>query len=538
MQQGPPTIPEALAATVGRGAGEYVFHLAGGVERLSTAELAERAQRGARRLLARDVRPGDPVGVLGPNRPQWVISAFAIWAAGAVLVPIQRKLRLRDPAAFAEQLCMLLETAGCRIVLVDPELASLLPPGLAVPWDESGEVSAKEPSGPLADDAAVIQFTSGSTTAPRGALVTHAAVAAQMEILEETVADGGAPRRSISWVPFFHDLGLFLNVLPTAVWGLSSHHLPTERFAAEPDAWLRLAADTRASLTLAPSSGFGNALRGLRRRGGRVDLGALEVARFAAEGVDPNVVQQLEQAGPSLGLRADALGSSYGLAESVLAVTLSKPGTGLAIDRISLDRLASEGVAAPAGSGPARTMVGCGIPKMEVRIAGPRGDLPERHVGEILLRGESLMSRYVGGDAPDPFVDGWLRTGDMGYIAGGQLYVTGRVKDMVIALGHNYYPEDFEWAAGRIEGVRPGRCVAFSEPGTDEVVVLVEPIDGADPGELRRRVRNAAADAVGIAPREVVVLPAGTVEKTTSGKLRRASMREAYSRGTLALPVA
>jgi fatty-acyl-CoA synthase len=144
------------------------------------------------------------------------------------------------------------------------------------------------------------------------------------------------------------------------------------------------------------------------------------------------------------------------------------------------------------------------------------------------------MSGYLGDDVPDPFVDGWLRTGDMGYLAEGELYVSGRAKDIVIMAGQNYYPEDFEWAAGRVEGVRPGRCVAFVKPTTEDLVLLVEPADGADPDSLRTVVKRSVADAIGVSPSEVAVLPRGTIEKTTSGKLRRSAMRDSYFAGALA----
>lgn len=527
------TISEALFETIESDAGEYVFHLEDGSVRLSCAELAERARRGARRLLAIGVEPGDAVGVLGPNRPEWVVSAFSVWLAGAAVVPVQKRLRIPDPDTFAEQLHIMLEAVGCARVLVDPELASLLPPGAAVVWDEDGVESNQEPPSPSPADAAVIQLTSGSTSAPRGALATHAAVMSQMDILDEFLTVNGQGRTTISWTPYFHDLGLFMNVIPAAIWGLTSHHLPTERFARDPVEWFRLAAESRASFTLAPSSAFGNTLRALRRRGERIDLGAMEMARFGTEGIDPNVVERLLQQAPGLNMRPETFGSSYGLAEGVLIVALSAPGSGLCGDRICLDTLASEGVAAPSGARPSRELFGCGMPKVALRIAGPGGDMPDRHVGEILLRGPSLMSRYVGPEAPDPFVDGWLRTGDMGYLADSQLYVTGRVKDMVIVGGDNFYPEDFEWAAGRVEGVRPGRCAAFTKPEANEIVVLVEPIEAGSARGLAKKVRNAVADAVGIAPAEVVVLPPGTIRKTTSGKLRRAAMRDLYAGGEL-----
>jgi fatty-acyl-CoA synthase len=534
---GPATIPEALLATAGRGAGEYVFHLEDGVARISTEELAERAQRGARRLAALGVEPGDAVGVLGPNRPEWILWAFAIWSAGAALVPVQLPLHIRSPDAFREQLRRLVQAAGCRCVLADPELADLLPEGVAVPWRDFDARGGEEPVAPAPGSPAVIQFTSGSTAAPRGALVTHAAVMAQMEILDELLRDGDRLRSSANWTPFFHDLGLFLNVLPAAVWGLRSDHLPTDRFAREPGEWLRLVARARAAVTITPSAAFGRAVRTVLRDSAPPDLSSLEAVRFAAEGTDPQVIRESVDAARRLGLRPEALGSSYGLAETVLAVCYSSPGSGLTLDRVSLSGLVDRrGLATPTESEPSRLLAGCGRPKMELRIAGPEGDLPERHIGEIRVRGPSLMSRYLGPDAPDPFLDGWLCTGDLGYLADGELYVTGREKDMMISFGHNYYPEDFEWAAARVEGVRPGRCVAFGLPDSEEVVVLVEARNGAAPRPLARRVRREVAAAVGVAPGEVVVLPPGTVQKTTSGKLRRAAMRDAYVSGALLEP--
>jgi fatty-acyl-CoA synthase len=531
----PATIPEALFATAERGAGEFVFHLEDGPLRFSCEELAERARRGARRLAALGVEPGDRVGVLGPNRPEWVVGAFAAWIAGAALVPVQIPLRIRDPDAFRERLRSLVEAGRCRLVLADPALAALLPDGVAVAWDEAGEESSEEPVGPAPSSTAVVQFTSGSTAMPKGALLTHSAVAAQMDLLAHGYRYGdGSPRSIVSWTPFFHDLGLFANLVQPGFSGAIVHQLPTERFARDPAEWLRLVERTRAALTVGPSTAFGSAVRAAGRRAESPDLSSLEVAYFAAESVDPDVAWRLAESAGGFGLDPRALGSTYGLAETVMAVSYSTAGTGLGFDRISLQELGSAGVAVPAGDGPERVLASCGPPLMDLRIVDrDGGEVSERHVGEIQVRGPSVMSGYVGADVPDPFVDGWLRTGDLGYLAGGELYVTGREKDIVIATGHNYYPEDFEWAAARADGVRPGRCVAFSLPGTEEIVVLVEAREGGRSGSLALKVRQSIANAVGVAPSNVVVLAPGTVEKTTSGKLRRAAMRDVYMSGAL-----
>lgn len=528
------TIPETMLAAAAEGLGEYVFHLEGGPVRVSSAELAERARRRARQLAALGVEPGDAVGVLGPNRPEWLIAAHGGWLAGAAIVPCQIPLRIADPALFEEQQRRIAEAAGCKLVLADPRLLPFLPDGLGVSWDAELTQSAEEPAAPGAEGTAVIQFTSGSTASPKGVLISHEAVVAQLEMLYAHYYAEGVPQSTVSWVPFFHDLGLIASVVLPAHARSRIELLPTELFARDPVAWLRLVEATRGLGTLGPSSAFGAAIRAAEQRGERIDLSSLIVAHFAAEGVDPTVAQQMADVGVRrFGLQAEALGSTYGLAEAVLGVSYSPMGSGLRFDRVSLEELTRGEVAAPAGGGPERLMASCGAPVMDLRILGEDGGtLGERQIGEVQLRGRSLTSGYIGG-APSPFDGDWLRTGDMGYLADGELFIAGRMRDMVISMGQNYYPEDFEWAAGRLAGVRPGRCAAIARPDSEDVALLVEAIEGIDPVALAREVKRSLRHAIGVAPSEVVVLPRGAVQKTTSGKLRRAAMRDAFARGEL-----
>lgn len=534
MQPTTLTLPDFLLASAARGDGEFVFHLEDGRVRLPLSELAARARIGASALAARGVGRGDTVGILGPNRPEWVVAACSIWAAGAAVVPIQIPLRVRDPAAFSEQIGAVLRTAGCRLVLADGRLVSMVPGGAGARWDAYGDAAATPPTPPTPEDAAVIQFTSGSTASPKGAVIPHGAVLAQLSMLEELNGRPASEETSMGWAPFFHDLGLILFIAWPAAHGGTAHILPAECFARDPAKWLRLVDATRATVTVGPASALGAALRALQRRSEPIDLGSLRVAWFAAEGVDPDVVDRLTAEGGRLGLDRGAVGATYGLAEAVLAVTTTRPGEGLRFDVVDLGEITTSGRALPANGGAARRVACCGRPPtgVELRIVGDGEDLGERQVGEVYVRTPAVMRCYTG-EAASPFVDGWLRTGDVGYLADGELHVTGRLKDMVIVMGHNYYPEDFEWAAGRVTGVRQGRCVAFAADGSEEVVLLVEPRADADVPSLPRRVRDAVANAVGVAPGEVLVLPAGTVEKTTSGKLRRGTMRDAYARGEL-----
>jgi fatty-acyl-CoA synthase len=527
------TLAEALTTGAAQRA-TLSFHLEDGQVSISGAELADRAMAGARVLAARGIGPGDAVGVLGPNRPEWAVWAWATWVAGATFVPLQIPLRVRDPEAFAEQVRSLIYAAGCRLVLADPRLVGIVGGDACLPWDEPGSPPGADPVLPGPDDPAVIQFTSGSTAAPKGALVSHRAVMAQMELIDHWTPGSIGGRVVVGWVPFFHDLGLFYYVVAPVVFGGDAHYLPTERFASDPVEWLRLVTATRANITVAPGSAIGAAVRSALKRSDPIDLSSLEFMRFAAEGVDPEFADQLREAAGRLKLPLKSLGSSYGLAEAVLGVTSASE---LHDDRVDVEAMTRSGLALPATGDRVRRVVSAGRTGLttEVRIVEADGaERREREIGEICVRGPSIMDRYVGAGAPDPFdEDGWLRTGDLGYLAEGELYVTGRIKDLMIVMGHNYYPEDFEWAAGRLDGVRAGRCVAFGSGDGEEVVLLVEPSGDSNGGELTAAVRHAVRDAVGVAPRRVVVLPPGSVEKTTSGKLRRSAMRSAYLRGDL-----
>jgi len=249
------TIPEALVAATLRGQGTLVFHLEGGPVRLGGEELAERAEAAARWLAARGIGHGDRVGVMGPNRPQWAVCAYATWMAGAALVPLQFPLRMRDPAALAESTGSLVRAAGCKLVLADPALASRLPPDRVTSWEEPSRGARAELTPPGPDDPAVLQFTSGSTVAPKGAVITHAAMLAQVDATAGTFRPDPADEIVHGWAPFFHDLGLSLFLVTVPVVGATCHVLPTERFARDPAEWLRLVPTVEASMTTGRSQG-------------------------------------------------------------------------------------------------------------------------------------------------------------------------------------------------------------------------------------------------------------------------------------------
>ena len=525
------TVLGALATVAERERGALVFHDdEDEVHRYDSAQILEIGSRTAAALGGRGVEPGDGVGLLGPNDAAWAGLAFGVWSAGATLVPLQFPLRVRDRRALGEQIASLLRAVPCRSVLAHPTLQDVLPDDVAVSWTSfEGAVKGGDTTGAAPDDVAVAQFTSGTTAAPKAALITHRAI---MGAVRTTAVAFGLTDEDVyaGWQPFFHDLGLFGLLLRPLLLGLEAHFISTARFARDPAGWFRLAGRAEATMLAGPSSALAAAARAADRDPRGCDLGSVRMATFSAETIEPAAAERFLAVGRRFGLRASALSGAYGMAETTLGVTVTRPGEGLRFDDVDLTQLAETGKALPARTGPVRRVASCGVPvpEAEVIVAGADGrPLPERTVGAILTRGPSLFSGYRGGVDEDAFTpDGWLRTGDLGYVADGELFFTGREKDVVVVLGRNHDPDDLEWAAGRVDGVRTGRCVAVPGDAEGSVTVVVEPRQGADVDGLPTLVRRAVIDAIGVSPTRVLVVPPGTVLKTTSGKLRRGAVRE------------
>jgi fatty-acyl-CoA synthase len=537
------TLADALLGAAARGTGSLTFHLPDGSVRRSSAELAGRSRALVGRLTEWGVAGGDAIGILGTNDPRWAEWALASWLAGAIVVPLPFPLRLRDSEAVAAQVRQLAEAAGCRLVLAEPALLHVAPPEIATSWESdpappaaTGSIAGQRTSTP--GDPAVLQFTSGSTGSPKAAVLTHGGILAAIRNLSAAYRLDRSDRLA-GWLPFFHDNGLFGYLVRPLLMGCEGHVLPTRSFAGDPASWFRLLTQTRATLTSGPSSAWSAALR-TAGPSDEVDLSSLRLAILAAEAINPRVVEELRATGSALGLRPEAVAGAYGMAELTLGVTATEPGVGIGLDRIDGRDLATSGRATPAQTGEGLKVVpSCGraIPGVEIRIVGSDGALPERRVGEIQVRSPSVMTTYTGPGAAeaDPFDGEWLRTGDLGYLADGELFFTGRSKDIVVVMGRNYAAEDLEWAAERTPGLRVGRVVAFSRASAreGEAVIAIEASDGVRPRDLAGRVRDGVFNVLGIRPTEVLVLDRGSVPKTTSGKLRRGALREADRRGEL-----
>jgi fatty-acyl-CoA synthase len=529
-----------------RGHAAFVFHLDDGRRRLDAVTLCDHALGRAEQLRADGIGPGDRVALVGSTRPEWVEWAFGAWLAGAVLVPLPAPVRVRDRAAYAAQVGALVEVVGCALVVGDPRYLGFGEPWPVptCPWDGPLPAERLDPAAVDVDPAglALVQASSGTTGVPKAIGLTHENVLARGVVPVVAEQDDVPRAQLLAWNPFFHMSGLTA-ILHTTMEGSTYHVLPPERFARDPREWLRLVGEVGATATGAPSSGWAAALRAVAKRPEGIDLSTLEVALFSMEMTDPAVVDELIDLGGRLGLRPDTIANAYGLTEGGGGGSASWPGHSLHIDRIDLERFTTDGLAVPVPEGdddrPVKRVVSCGashqMAGVVMRIGSPQSELPERHVGEVLFRGDAVESvRFVAGE--HELVDGWLRTGDVGYLADGELFLTGRTKELIIVKGRNYHPEDLEWAAGRVPGIDAASCAAFVTGGAgvdDEVVVVVE-LAGEPPDGVEATIRAAITNAVGVVVRHVVVVVPGTIPKAANGKLQRIAARDAYAAGALA----
>ncbi len=528
-----------------------------GTERAITyAHLYGEAAAVAAGLRERGVGRGDTVSLMLPTGLDFLRSFFGILMARAVPVPIYPPVRLDRLEEYASRQAGILTDAQTRLLITIARarpVASLLRPQVpslsdVVTADELAVTGAPpdEPAGE-AGDPAFIQYTSGSTGQPKGVLLTHEnllanirAIGAGMEVQPTDVA--------VSWLPLYHDMGLIGSWLLCLHQGVPITLLPPTAFLARPERWLWAIHQRRATLSGAPNFAYelcarrvpDHALEGL-------DLSSWRVALNGAEPVSPGTVERFTRRFGPFGFRAEALFPAYGLAENAVALALPPVGTGARFDRVARRPFQDEGRAEPAASGDPSALtfvsVGHALPEHEVRIVDEAGrDVAERIVGRLVFRGPSMMSGYYRNPEATAAINlpgGWLDSGDLAYLAGGEIHIAGRTKDLIIKGGRNLVPQEIEEAASEVDGIRRGCVVAFGaenpELGTEALVVVAE-TRVTDPVE-RDRIESAVIErvsaAVDIPPDRVVLAPPGAVLKTSSGKVRRAATRERFLSGAL-----
>jgi 1-acyl-sn-glycerol-3-phosphate acyltransferase len=530
-----------------------LLHASGPIEEITYGDLQGTARATARGLREHGVVRGDAVALMLPTGREYFEAFLGILAAGGVPVPIYPPWR---PSQIEEHLLRqagILDNAQARLLITVPEarpaarLLALRVPGLRRLLTPA-ELTAAEPAQaetPLSErDTALMQYTSGSTGAPKGVVLTHANLLANIramgEAMEVTPADV-----FVSWLPLYHDMGLIGAWLASLYFGMVLVLMPPTDFLRRPVRWLRAIHEHRGTISASPNFGFELCLRRVgEEEAAGLDLSSWRIAFNGAEPVSPDTVRRFtERFGPS-GFRAETMTPVYGLAEASVGLTFPPLGRGPVIDRIAREPSLRSGRALPAPEAdphPLR-MVACGraLPRHEVRIVDAGGrPVDERQEGRIEFRGPSATSGYHRNPHATRrlFRDGWLDTGDLGYWAAGDLYVTGREKDVVIRAGRNLHPQELEEAVGAVDGIRSGRTAVFGardpSAGTERLVVLAETREQGPErrDHIRRDVVSVCVDLLGTPPDDIVLAPPGTVLKTSSGKVRRAACRELYELG-------
>jgi fatty-acyl-CoA synthase len=510
---------------------------------VSWARLHDEARAIASGLQARGVGPGDHVALLGPTTRPLVTTIQAVWLTGATLVVLPLPMRLGSIEEFVDQTRARIRNADATLLVVDPDLAAFYeaapgdPPLVLLNELEVGATDAF--TAPTIDPGglAVLQFTSGSTADPKGVMLTHRQILANLDGAI-AAADVDADRDVlVSWLPLYHDMGLIGMLTIPMITGADLVLAPPQDFLAAPGRWVEWISAYGGTGTAGPNFSYSLAARALRRAS-NLDLSRWRIALNGAEPVDPTSVRAFCEAGAPFGLDPGAAFPAFGMAELAIAGTFPDPGAGMQIDVIDKKVLETEGYAAPVDIDRAgvRSLARLGrpVPGLEIRICDPQSGSPmrDREAGELEFRGTSVTSGYYKRPEETAAVshDGWFRTGDLAYTVDGELVVCGRIKDVIIVGGRNVFPEDVERAAGEVEGVRAGNVIAFGIEGRNgrERLIVVAETKADDPAPVRTEVARKVSSAVGLPPGEVVMVSPGTLPKTSSGKLQRSLCRSRY----------
>jgi fatty-acyl-CoA synthase len=549
------TIGEALdyAAKGRRGLN---FHDARGTltHAYSYAELREDALAHGRRFVALGIKPGDRIALVAETGPEFAACFFGTVYAGAWPVPLPLPTSFGGRGAYVEQLGVQLKSADPTLFLYPADLADFAKAAAgragvrSRDWESLAEV--KPGSGELptaqADDIAYLQYSSGSTRFPHGVAVTHRALLDNLHShgFGLKAEDGD---RVISWLPWYHDMGLVGCLLSPVAMQMSVDYLKTEDFARRPLAWLDIITrNPGTSLSYSPSFGYDICSRRMSsqtRAKDRFDLSRWRIAGNGADMIRPDVMQAFVDCFAEAGFQASAFCPSYGLAEATLAVSLMPPGEGIRLELVEENELS--GCAPQDGERPRRyrAVVNCGRPVkgMEIEVRGQAGEiLADRGIGKVYVRGGSVMHSYFRDEeatAACLSADGWLDTGDMGYLSGGYIFIVGRAKDMIIINGRNHWPQDIEWAVEQLPGFKSGDIAAFAITGpsgeeTPAVLVHCRVSDPHERGRLRDDIRERVRAITGISP-VVELIPPRTLPRTSSGKLSRTKARNLYLSGEI-----
>lgn len=533
----------------------YLYGDSDEAETIRYADLADGARSMAAGLQQRGLLPGQTVAIMLPTSRDYLFSFFAILLAGGIPLPIYPPLRPSQLEDHLRRHALILANARTVLLITVAQaqrVGHLLQGQVdclrqVVTPTQLADTAASLTSPPIhARDTAFLQYTSGSTGQPKGVILTHANLLANIRAMGEAV-QADSTDVFVSWLPLYHDMGLIGAWLGSLYFGMPLVLMSPLAFLTHPARWLWAIHRHRGTLTAAPNFAYELCLSKVQDADIEgLDLGSLRMAFNGAEPVSPNTLRRFADHYAAWGFQPQAMAPVYGLAEAAVGLAFPPLGRGPLIDRIEREVFVTRGKAIPASdrSSGVLEFVACGQPMVgyQIRIVDAAGrELPERQQGRLEFQGPSATSGYLHNpEATQRLFDGaWLDSGDLAYIAEGDVYLTSRIKDIIIRAGRNIYPFELEEAVGGIPGVRKGCVAVFGSPdpasGTERVIVVAETRqrDAAALETLQERIREAAMELLGMPPDQVLLAPPHTVLKTSSGKVRRGAVRDLFESGRI-----
>ncbi|MEE2981207.1 MAG: fatty acyl-AMP ligase [Pseudomonadota bacterium] len=524
-------------------------------ERLRHGELRDQAMAMARRFVRAGLARGERVASVAETNPDFLIFFFACQYAGLIPVPLPLPMNLGGHDPYVQRIERMIQSAGAVAAVAPATVISFLDEAIAdldiaMTGTPEDFLALPEDGAELRpftkDDPCYIQYSSGSTRFPRGVAVSQHSSLSNMRAITHDGLTARPGDRCVSWLPLYHDMGLVGFTLSPILSQLSIDYIATSDFVRRPLLWPKVISANAGTLSFSPTLGYDLcSRRALNGSANAIDLSSWRVAGIGGDMIRPDVLERFRDTFSVCGFRGDAFVASYGLAESTLAVSFAPVDGGIDLDRINRKHYSTTHRAVPAGddvgdSG-ARSFVVCGhaMPGHDIEIRDDSGTRqPDRRIDRIFIKGPSVMSGYF----QDPEMtagilddDGWLDTGDMGYMIDGDLVITGRTKDLIICNGRNIWPQDIEWAVEQLAGVRTGDVAAFSvtgDDGVEQVVIVMASRLTDDKSRLAivRQIEATVRSTAGVGC-DVVLAPPRSLPHTSSGKLSRSSVKETYLAG-------
>lgn len=570
-----PTLVDALEYAAKGVKGINFYSGRGVLEDVATyRDLRDQAEDIGRRLVAAGFAPGDRIALIAQTSADFIRFFLGCQYASVLPVPLPLPTSFGGHEGYVRQLARQMESCGATAVVTPEIMKDLVLEAASDPrfrfkgtaqdfFDMATEIG--EPHLPQPDDLTYLQYSSGSTRFPHGIAVTHKSLMSNCHGMGFEGVKLEHEDRCVSWLPFYHDMGLVGTFLTSLCCQVTVDYMATEDFARRPMTWLNLMSRNKGTITYSPTFGYDLCARRVGAEAlAALDLSAWRVAGIGGDMIRPDVMNKFAENFAPAGFRPTTFVASYGLAECTLAVSFMPVGVGIRIDQVDERVLAGEITGASAedadssyGVGPInghivagpnhangfRSVVDCGLPLPEYEIAIRDSDgvaVDNREIGRVFLRGPSIMREYFGDPESTRQVlseDGWLDTGDMGYMLDGHLYIVGRAKDLIIVNGRNHWPQDIEWVVEQLPGMRSGDIAAISLPGegSEEVPAVLVQCRLRDPQarrEFAQQVRARINTAVGINCRIELVAPR-TLPRTSSGKLSRVRARAQFISGGL-----